>query len=313
MTNKTLLLIFLFFVGIYLMVSKLISSRATPDFHTEIIKVDTAQITTIEITPQPGPSYAIHRTEQNWIVTNGNVNIKAASNQLKNVLEQVDTIRTIRLITDQKKDWDQHGVSPDQGNRIRIYLKDGQIEDFIIGRSDFDAESQQGIAFMRLFHQNEVYAVHGFLPFQLEKHFNDFRKKALFEKNSPLLSPDRLVYQSQDTLIVARQLNNSWTTDGQYLLDSTKMASFLEQLESLEGRVFVDDFDELSATRFFHQSLTFFDKTLQDSVLLTCFRDSTRRLPFIIHSSYNPKSYFGSDSTGLYQDIFERAQTLLSQ
>lgn len=79
----------------------------------------------------------------------------------------------------------------------------------------------------------------------------------------------------------------------------------------MEGRVFVDDFDELSTDRYFNQRLRIYLPNGQDSLLLSCFRDSTRRQPFILHSSHNPRSYFASDSTGLYQSIFEDFRRLI--
>ncbi len=312
MTNKTLLLIFLFFVGLYLIFSKVLSSRATSDFSTEVIKVDTAQITTIEISPQGGAAYAIHRTDRNWIVTNGNVNVRAASAQLKAVLDQVDTIRTIQLVSSQKEDWIEYGVGPAQGSRIKIYLADGSVEDFIIGKTAFDATLQRSIAYLRLTHQNEVYSVNGFLPFQLEKHFDDFRSRELFFKAIQFFPPDRFLYQNQDTqILVIRQEGSLWAAVGNEPLDSARIYHYLDWILKAKGRIFVDDFDELSAPRFFHQSIRFYFDDIQDSVSLTCYRDSTRALPFIIHSSQNPKAYFGSDSTGLYQGVFEGLRQLL--
>lgn len=309
MNNKTLLLIFLFFVLTYLVASRIMNNRPVPPFDTNIIEVDTTRISLIEITPQKGPAYEIHHTEGQWIVSNGILSLPARADRLSRILDQIDTIQTFELISKQPADWDRYGLAEGAGTRIKVHLENGRQEDFIIGKTDFIPELQKSIAYLRLSGQHEVYAVNGFLPFQLERHFNDFRNKTIISSALPTVLPDSYIYQSRDT-----QLNvplNSENNSPGIQPDSITLAVYFDNIRATRGSDFADDFDELSSERYFHQRIRFFFNEKNDSLILSCYRDSTRIQPFIIHSSDNPKSYFYSDSLGLYKTVFESFQGLV--
>jgi hypothetical protein len=307
MNNKTLLLIFLFFVLSYLVFSRFMNNRAVPPFDTMLIKVDTARISSIGISPQKGQAYTLHHTQGQWIVSNGQLSLPAQTDRLLIILNQLDTIQTFELMSNRAVDWEQYGVGKGQGTRITIYLEDGQKEDFLIGKTDFDPVLQKSIAYLRLAGQNEVFAVNGFLPFQLERHFNDFRNNTLLDRLLNRL-PAELEYRSLDTLLQFRF--GPEASPSSPPLDSGALTDYLDRIGKAKGQLFADDFDELSVERYFHQQIKLYFKGKKDSLLLSCYRDSTRIKPFIIHSSDNPKSYFYSDSVGLYKIVFEDFQRI---
>jgi hypothetical protein len=312
MTNKTLLLIFVFFIVLYLIFSRVMSSRTVPPFDATLIQVDTAEILNIEIFPHKGPAYTLHHTDGQWIVSNGTLSLPARVDRLLIMLDQIDTIRTFELVSKRTEDWEKYGLTEKLGTRIKIYRTNGQKEDFIIGKTDFDTDLKKSIAYMRLSDQEEVFAVNGFLPFQLERHFNDLRNKELFRKTALVELPDLFIYQSLDTLVQFNLFDQGKEKNaGDSGLDSAALADYLQTIRRSSGSLFADDFDELSSERYFHQRIRLFYNQKQDSIFISCYRDSTRLKPFIIHSSDNPKSFFYSDSLGLYKSIFERFQLLL--
>ncbi len=311
MNNKTLLLIFLFFVVVYLVTMRILNSGPVPPFDTSLIKVDTARISSIEIRPQKGPAYMLHHTDGQWIVSNGMLSLPAKTDRLLIILDQVDTIHTFELVSDKPADWARYGLAEGSGTRIGIFMMDGQKEEFIIGKTDFDPALQKSIAYLRLSGQNEVFAVNGFLPFQLEQHFNDFRNKNLIAPAGISSFPDYLQYRSLDTT-----LQYDFEQEEEFTMnepDSAGLMDYLHQLVTIKGAIFADDFDELSTDRYFHQQIKLYFQENKDSLVLSCYRDSTRIQPFIIHSSDNPKSYFYSDSTGLFKTVFVAFKTLLEE
>ncbi len=282
------------------------SSGKPAEFDTALIQIDKAEITSIEIYPHSGPSYVIHKMDPNWIVSNGNVSVQAEANRLYSVLNQIDTIKTFRKVADGPSEWENYGLRENQASRIKIYANNKVLEDFFIGRTDFDTKLNKSIAYVRIAGQNEIFAVNGFLPFQLEKHFNEYRNSNLFSNDVNYAIPDQIIYQSLDTLIHL-DLNQNMG----FSVDSLKFSNYWQQLLASKGRLFADDFDELSAEKYFHQRLTLSYNGSADSILLSCYRDSTRHIPFLIHSTHNSRSFFKSDSTGLYQSIFEEFINLI--
>ena len=81
------------------------NSRPVPPFDTNIIQVDTTQITYIEISPQKGPSYGLHHTDGQWIVSNGTLSLPAPADRLSTILSQLDTIQTFELISNDPETW----------------------------------------------------------------------------------------------------------------------------------------------------------------------------------------------------------------
>ena len=305
MKNRNLLIIFLILVGIYLL-SRVFDTKRDRSFQSELIQIDTSRISAIHIDPggTDQPSFRIEREDHAWIATNGQLSDRARSEAVDALLRNLHLIETKRIVAKQSDKWSDYEVGEGQGTRIEIYVDDEKEEEFIVGRFNFNQQTRTGISYIRLAGQNEVYAVDGFQTLTFGQGYDTYRDKTLI-KLSPEQEIQAVRYQSADTTLSLRRSEGGiWArADGQ-AVDSASMATYLNRLRKLQGTEFADDFDEMEAQDYQAGQLLIETTDPPREFILTLYRDTSRQKPFVLQSSYDPKVFFASDSTGLYRQTF---------
>ena len=316
MNNKILLIILVALLAIYGL-SKLFSGNKETTFKTELIQVDTAAVSSITITPRgEEPPFTLKKESGQWIATRGPLSIKAAQSNVQSLLNNLSLIKTKHIAAKSPDKWVEYQVTDTSGTHIQIYGDGGELmEDFIIGKFDFQQapgapqqmpmQQQQPIitSFIRLNGENETYAVEGMQVISMGQGFESYRNKDIIRMKREM-EVTAFEYQLEDTLIQFQKTPEGWAANG-LPLDSMKVENYLNVLRNLPGTTFADDFDELAASQYPQQQLTLSGNNIQEPFRVTVYRDTTREAPFVISSNYNPDTYFVSDSSGVYQKLFE--------
>lgn len=308
MNNRTLLLILVILLAVYGL-SRIFSGRQERSFRSELIQVDTSQVTSIVIVPQAGPDAAeivLKRENSGWIASRQEQNTRALPDAVDRLLAGLSNIKTRRIAAKSPERWPEYEVGDGQGIRVRVFEEGDLREDFIIGRFAFNQQNQTATSFLRLAGQDEVYAVDGFLGMSFSPDFDTYRNKTLLRMQR-MMEVTGFSYEQPDTTLQFSKKETGWTLNGERALDSMAVENYLNVLRHLTGETFADDFDELQAPQFETQRLTINATNRTEPFIVTIYRDSTRTLPFVIHSSQNPETYFASDSTGLYRQLFQPA------
>lgn len=302
MNNKTLFFIFLGLLAIYGL-SQVFTGKRTSNFDTELIQVDTSQVSRIIINTKPPASEEIilQREDNGWIVSSGTVNTKATSTAVQTLLSNIRLIQTKYIAANAEEKWADYEVGQDQGTRVQIYTGETLLEDFISGRFSFDQQAQTGTSYIRLTTGKEVYAVDGFQTLTLGQGFNSYRNKVLTTA-PPNLSFAQVTIQSPDTTLQFTKTPTAWMY-GDQILDSIKVENYVEQFKTLRGDTFADDFDELAASNFKYGSITLESPQLSEAFQIDIYQDTSRINPFVFQSNQNSETWFDSDSTGLFQKI----------
>ena len=316
MNNKILLIILVALLAIYGL-SRLFSGDKETTFKTELIQVDTAAVGSITIDPRgEEPPFTLKKEGGQWIATRGALNIKAAQSGVQALLSNLSLIKTKHIAAKSPDKWAEYQVADTSGTHIQVFDDGGKlIEDFIIGKFDFQQapgapqqmpmQQQQPIitSFIRLNGENETYAVEGMQVISMGQGFESYRNKDLIRMKREM-EVTAFEYRLEDTLIQFQKSPEGWAANG-LPLDSAKVENYLNVLRSLPGSSFADDFDELSASQYPQQQLTISGNNIQEPFRITVYRDTTREAPFVIASNYNPDTYFLSDSSGVYQKLFQ--------
>jgi hypothetical protein len=302
MKNKTLLLIFLALLGIFL-ISQYAFEKKTRSFKTELIQLDTASITSILLYPKSDNQEEIilNREGNNWVATKGNVITKANVGAVQSILRNLSLIKTKRVAAKNPEKWTDYEVEEGNGSRIKAYAGEKLLEDFIVGRFSFNQQARTAISYVRLAKGNEVYAVDGFLSMTLGQGFDSYRNKELLR-----LSKDQLTQISINTLgntVIHQKLGNQWSANGTPI-DSTKMANYLNAIQNLSGNNFADDFDSNQQADLLYKTLSFEGNNIAEPILIKAFRDTTRTPAYFIQSSQNKDGLFASDENGIYKKLF---------
>lgn len=313
MNNRTLLVVFLVLLTIYGL-TRLFRDKRDSNFRTELIQVDTAAVTTIVIDPKGAePEFNLKREENGWIASNGQLSLRATGASVNTLLGAVHLIKTKNIVAKDPGKWGDYEVTDSASTRIRLFRGETLVEDFIVGRFNFNPQTRSGISYVRLTGENEVYAVDGFLTITFGQGFDAYRNRQLLAMQ-PDMEVTNLQYQTPDSLLTLALNNGEWWLGNSRALDSTSVDSYLNGLRNLTGDQFADDFDEMRIPALPARSLTLTGKNIDTPLMITSYYDSTRaERSFVLRSSQDPDTFFASDSTGLYNRIFQELDDLVQE
>ncbi len=302
MKNKTLLLIFLSLLVVFL-ATQFAFEKKTRTFKTELIQLDTAAITSILLYPKAdNQEEALLKKESNfWVVSKGNITTKANQGAVQSILRNLALIKTKRVASKSPEKWTDYEVEESSGSRIKAYAGDKLLEDFIVGRFNFNQESRQGISYVRLTKGNEVYAVDGFLSMTMGQGFDAYRNKEILSLAKEEVT--KIAINTLGTTTVLQKGIADWTQDGT-TVDSTAIATYLTGLQTVSGVTFVNDFEEIQSQSLLYKTLSLEGNNIASPILIKAYRDTTRTAPYIIQSSLNEGSYFASEADGVFGKLF---------
>ncbi len=302
MKNKTLLLIFLALLVVFL-ASQFAFEKKKRTFKTELIQLDTSAITSILLYPKSDNQEEIllKKEAHFWAISKGNVTNKANQEAVSSILRNLSLIKTKRVASKSRDKWADYEVEETSGSRVKAYAGDKLLEDFIVGRFNFNQQTRQGISYVRLAGEDEVYAVDGFLSMTMGQGFNAYRNKEILKVNQNDLTQISINTLGLTT-ILQKELNG-WTQDG-LPVDSITVVNYLSGLQNITGSTYADDFEDLQSNDLLFKTMSLEGNNLAAPILIKAFRDTTRTSPFVIQSSLNPNNYFESEEDGLFEKLF---------
>lgn len=309
MKDRTILMIAAILLAVFFGMRYYFSVKQSPDFSAPLIQIDSARVTTLFIAPPENETeIALRREEGYWIASNGQIHIKTSPEVISRILGTITNIRTKLVVTQKPAAWSDYEVLEASGTRIRVYEGQKLLEDFIVGKTKTTPEGAT-LTYLRLTDENEVYAIEETLKGVFNLNFNDFRSKEILNLSSsiPILAFE---WQTQDTLLSFQRADAGWQLGG-IKLDSLSVEKYLRNIRTISGETFADDFDEVQGADLLFEVLTIPNNQADEPFVISCYLDTTRQMPFIIHSTQNRDAYFASDSTGIYQRIFKKLQALI--
>lgn len=302
MQNKKLLYIFLGLLAIY-GITQFGFQKKTKSFKSELIQLDTAAVTSITILPKSDSQEEMVLVKENgeWMAKKGSIQTKANRDAVMSILRNLSLIKTKRVATKNPEKWSDYEVAVGEGSQLKVYQGDQELANFIVGRFNFNQQTRQGISYVRLADSDEVYAVDGFLSMTMGQGFDSYRNKELLKIDKNQLT--QISINREGMTEIYQKNGNDWTVDG-VSVDSTKMANFLTGLQSVNGNTFADDFEVTASNSLLFNTLSLEGNNISTPIIIRAFRDTSRTLPYVIHSSMNPEGYFESGADGVFEQLF---------
>ncbi len=304
-SNKTLLIVFGILVviaAVYIIVE---ADRGEKSFKTDIVNIDTAQVTAISIYPRAANHHEIRiykEGKDNWKVNlDNNKTANVPESKVKSLLDMLVQVKPTRLAAQDKSKWAEFKVDTG-GTRVKVFENGKNTLDLIVGKFSFQQPRQMN-TFVRLNGEDEVYETQGFLDMA-------FNQKADYFRNNVLLSGDpsewkKLTYTYPDSSFEMVKNDNGWEINGTKT-DSAKTAGYLRTLSHLNSPSFEDNAsqDALGKAEY---TLTV-ESPSKRAVVLAAYRDSSN---LIITSTENSGTYFNGNQNNLFQKIFIGKKHLL--
>jgi hypothetical protein len=317
---KTLIVILAVLAAVILIIDMMGDKERS--FRSEIIEVDTAKITAVQINiPKEQTEIILSRTggSSEWVVMSEGIKYPADLSVVKNILAQLNDIKAERVAATNEDKWDQFEVSDSTGTRVILMEGKKEVADLYVGKFSY-AQPPQGAqqnpyqqqrgkmtSFVRLADEEEVYAVDGFLKMSYQNDVNSYRNKSLVNVNKNDIS--RLVFKYPDNQHFNLNKNNEqWLIDGQ-MADSAGMAGYLNKIYRLTSSNFVDPSTMKTSDATY--SLRIEGNNFTPIDLMAYPSDSTTQ--YVITSSVNPGAEFNGAKSKLFEKIFINASELMPQ
>jgi hypothetical protein len=314
--NRILLVVFIILVGFFAVSKFIRSSRMDRTFKTELVLVDTSRVTKIRLYPgsENHEEIVFNRSGNLWTVQKGNVVSETGEGSVENMLNEIIRIKPQRLAANSEEKWKEYQVTDSLATRIKIEEEDGKVTlDMLIGRFSYKQQENpypaygrgiNGITYVRLADEKEVYAVNGFLSMTLNMGFNHWRNQLIIRTNKSNITKLSFKYPV-DSGFVAIKHDTVWTVNNE-LADSAKIEQYLGTLSYQGNLSFVDGYSPTSNSDY----VLTVEGNNMSPVVIQAFRGAEDE--FIINSNLNPPSFFRSEKTELFSKIFIRKEELFN-
>ena len=253
-----------------------------------------------------GEAFQLTKSGQGWTASNGDIEVPAVEGPVRSILSQLADVKSKRIVTKNPDNWATYETDDAQGTRIEALANGKKLADVVIGTFKFDQTSQSASSYLRKKDDNAVYLVDGFMSMTLKQGFDNYRDKQLVKVNAADVT--KLTLQSGENTHAFQKSDDQWYYAGMEQVDSTSMAAYLQRLSSLSGYEFVDGFQGGQNPMM---QLEVQGNNMMNQLVLSCYEGPDAEKPFVIHSTMNPKAYFASDSTGIYQNLFGKLMELI--
>lgn len=303
--NKELFIILIALIGIYAIVRYIATKRGENTFHTAIIpKLDTNKLSDIYIyLHQKGtedkPLHFFKKGGSLMVTQNGYTTL-ADENAEGFVVKLIQQISPDRLATNDPAQWKEFRVIDTMGTRVVLMGGKDTLVDMIVGKFGFNMQTRQGISYVRLHGQKEVYGVTGFLAMNITEDVDSWRDRKIIPLDDKTWSKVSFNYPGDSSFALSKDSNGAWLFSDGKKPDSVAVANNMSAMSRQNYGSFVYKFDTGSAKPLYSVTV---ERKGQSPVIINAYpADSVNK--FVITSSMDPGAYFSGTKGGMFAGLF---------
>lgn len=308
MKTKTLVIVFLVLLAIYLL-AKLFSGNRESSFDPILINVDTARVTKLVLNPKAtgGKEIRLELQDGIWYVANQDQRDPATAQTVKGILSQLNKIESKRIVAKSRDKWDTYEVN-DSATQVRAFAGEEKVADFYLGGFKFDQARRTASSYMRKAGEDAVHLIEGFVSMQFNQGYDAFRNKQILQLDRQQVEKVTLDQQGQQTMAI-QKVEGDWYFAGMELIDSAKAAQYISGLANVNGSEFANNFNESSTAEIIRLNVEL--ATQATPLVVECYASGDSLKPFVFNGNQNPDAYFLSDSTALYYQLIGKFHDLV--
>ena len=290
------------------------------DFKAELVAIDTAKVSRIMIDSK-GESLELLKENNSWKVSIGGGKFAAAqSGTIKSTLGSLLTIKPARVVAKNPNKWKEYQVDS-AGTRVQVFEGSKTTLDLVIGRFGFDQQAMQQqqqqqqmmgggrsmpqfFSYVRLEGEDAVYVADNFMGMSISPDAASYRNKQLLSLSRDAVSEIQFNYPA-DSGFVLSKVDSVWSIFGNQT-DSTATASYLSDIQNVNGSSFVDD---VPASALVSPTVSMnIKQNGKADIMVKAFQHPVHS--WIINSSENPVAYFADEA--LIEKLFAGSEKLLT-
>lgn len=313
--NRLLLWILLGLAAIFVVTRLTRVKQTERTLKTQLVEIDTSRVSSILLYPlaEQGKEIKFSRNGSAWRVSMDGTMAAANGDLVKNILAELQDLKVEQLVARSPDSWDHYQVTDSLGTRIVVNEGKNKALDLVVGRfhyrqapggyNMYGQNRGTGKTYIRLSGDKEVYLADGFLAMSVNQRFDRWRDQTVTRLNASSLSRILWDYPA-DSGFIAERTGTGWLVGG-LPADSASMDSFLRKVSRLNHAAFAKATAASTRPDF---SVTFEGDNMQaQSIRAFLQTDST----LLLHSSFNPDTWFSITRDGLFLDLFPGLSALL--
>jgi len=272
----------LFALGlIYFVVDFTGGKKKSKSLRTELVVLDSAKISKIEITAT-GKKVNLVKNGEDWELTLANgKKVMASSDAIDNAIFALNSIKPARMATRSESKWKDYQVDS-AGTRVKVYEGGDKTLDLVIGR--FAMEGQRSYyTFVRLFEDEEVYVAKDFMGFSVSSETSSYRDQVMARIKKDSVMAVTFNYPA-DSSVRLERAGDIWNVNGQQA-DSSAVASYLTGLNYVSGKEFMDNQEDLISPTI----SAVFDLSNGKTIIFDGYQNNGQ---WVFHSTINEVGYF---------------------
>ncbi len=311
LNTKTLVILLIIVLGIYFISDMFENEDRT--FRSDLVSIDTAEITKIVIVPKigGGDEVSLTRTGSSWDLKSAGKSYKSDGSVIKNVLARLSLLKPERVAATSSSKWTEFEVTDSTSSRVKLYVGDEVGSEIYIGKFSYtqppqgqgqmQQRQQQGkmSTHVRLAGEDEVYVVDGFLKMEIQANVDAYRDKTLVAANENDLTRLTFKYPDNDNFTLTRE-NDKWMING-IEADSANAAKYLQGLKRVTSTNFIDNIDQAGNQAAFSVK---FEGNNMLPVEIKAFPIMDTINKFVVTTSRIPDAKFSGGKNNLFENIF---------
>jgi hypothetical protein len=320
--NKGLVLILMLLLAVFSVFRYISNKKGENTFQTSIIpKIDSNKLNGMVIFPkkiEAGPKgvhadkllpYIFTKKGKVWYVSQGDVTSRTEPRAVHYMMAQIEEISPDRLGSNDPKDWKQYNVNDSLGTRVVFLYDKDTVVDVIVGRFSYIPQQKQGISYVRLSGQKEVYAVDGFLSMNIAEEFDNWRDKKIMPGDYPTWTKLTFTYPADSGFSIKKDSDEEWTSGDGADIDSLTTINTVKEISNQNYGSFINKFDTNGKQALF--TLRVEGSDFSPTLIKAYPADSINR--YALTSTLNPGSYFSGNKGGMFSKIFRSKSSFLKK
>jgi len=313
---KTLSVIFVLLLALVVLIFIIDSKKGGRTFPDNLVKVDTAEITGIEISQgNIDNKIELVKDGNDWKLNLDGKMVGADKSKMNNILDLLTKIKPTGLVTEDKGRWEEYQLTDSLATRVKLFVKNKKKADLMIGKFDYKQGNNYGNygnqrpagifkTFVRNYKEKEVYTVKEFLRFSFSSDVNSYRDPTVVKLNPEDLTKISFFYPSDSSFVMTGE-NGNWMVDG-LQADSLSVANYIRSFSNLTNAAFTGE--EPNGEPMYKAILE--GNNIVEPVVVSAYsiNDST----FLVRSSMNKDATFRVDNDGLFNRIYASSKKFLN-
>ena len=238
LNTKVLLIALIGLLAVVVCVYLLDRSTGERTFKESLVHTDSETIDKIKLLPKNGghKGMEFEKNGNTWTVSQNGTSYPADNSAIMDLINSLNPLKTESVVTSNPNHFKDFDMSDSTATRVKLMKGSNVIADLLVGKFDISS-GQKMNTYVRLFNDNVVYSVAGYLSMDANRELDAFRSHKIVEGNKADWSKLEFNYPADSSFILEKQSEGKWHI-GMVDINSADVDKFLDPLQHLTNSKF---------------------------------------------------------------------------